>query len=163
MGITLAALLQQPELLDAVRADRSLLRPAIEESLRWQPTDPMFSRWVTEDVDFYGVHLPKGAVLHICLGAGQPRPRPLGAIPTSSTSSGPQGPRWPSASGPARLPRAARGPGRDDRRHQCAARPAARTSGSIPTPNRRAFIGFYERGATAIPVLRLTPDRRRPP
>ena len=32
MGITLAALLQRPEVLDAVREDRSLLRPAIEES-----------------------------------------------------------------------------------------------------------------------------------
>ena len=52
MGITLAALLQRPHVLDAVRQDRSLLRAAIEESLRWQPTDPMFSRWVTEDIDY---------------------------------------------------------------------------------------------------------------
>ena len=74
MGITLAALLQRPEVLEAVREDRSLLRPAIEESLRWMPTDPMFSRWVTEDIDFFGVHLPKGAVLHICLGAANRDP-----------------------------------------------------------------------------------------
>ena len=74
MGITLAALLQRPELLEAVRADRSLLRPAIEESMRWAPTDPMFSRWVTEDIDFFGAHLPKGSVLHICLGAANRDP-----------------------------------------------------------------------------------------
>jgi len=74
MGITLAALLQQPEFLRAVTNDRQLLRPAIEESLRWSPTDPMFSRWVTRDVDFCGVHLPKGAVLHICLGAANRDP-----------------------------------------------------------------------------------------
>ena len=60
MGITLAALLQRPELLDAVRADRSLLRSAIEESLRWEPTDPMFSRWVTEDIEFFGAPPPEG-------------------------------------------------------------------------------------------------------
>jgi cytochrome P450 len=74
MGITLAALLQRPTVLDAVREDRRLLKPAIEESLRWMPTDPMFSRWVTEDIDFYGVNLPKGAVLHICLGAANRDP-----------------------------------------------------------------------------------------
>ena len=74
MGITLAALLDRPEMLDAVRNDRALLRPAIEESLRWAPTDPMFSRWVTQDVEFYGVHIPKGSVLHICLGAANRDP-----------------------------------------------------------------------------------------
>ena len=54
MGITLAAVLQRPEVLAAVRDDRSLLSPAIEESVRWTPTDPMFSRWVTEDVELSG-------------------------------------------------------------------------------------------------------------
>ena len=74
MGITLAALLQRPEVLDAVRADRALLRNAIEESVRWQPTDPMFSRWVTEDTELEGVHLPKGSVVHLCLGAANRDP-----------------------------------------------------------------------------------------
>ena len=63
-----------PKLLDAVRADRSLLRSVIEESLRWVPTDPMFSRWVTEDIEFFGTQLPKGSVLHICLGAANRDP-----------------------------------------------------------------------------------------
>jgi cytochrome P450 len=74
MGITLAALLQRPEVLAAVRDDRARLRAAIEESVRWMPTDPMFSRWVTEDVDFHGVSLPRGAVLHLCLGAANRDP-----------------------------------------------------------------------------------------
>ena len=74
MGITLAALLQRPDVLDAVRDDRSLLRPAIEESLRWMPTDPMFSRHVTRDIEFHGVHIPKGAVMHLCLGAANRDP-----------------------------------------------------------------------------------------
>src|SRR5262245_25437505 len=74
MGITITALLQHPEYFDAVRNDRRLLRPAIEESLRWMPTDPMFSRWVTRDIDFHGAHLPRGTVLHLCIGAANRDP-----------------------------------------------------------------------------------------
>ena len=74
MGITLAALLQRPDVLAAVRADRALLRNAVEESLRWQPTDPMFSRWVTEDTELEGVTLPKGGVVHLCVGAANRDP-----------------------------------------------------------------------------------------
>jgi cytochrome P450 len=74
MGITLAALLQRPEVLTAVKADRALLRNAIEESVRWQPTDPMFSRWVTEDTELEGAHLPQGSVVHLCLGAANRDP-----------------------------------------------------------------------------------------
>jgi cytochrome P450 len=74
MGIVLTALLQRPEVLTAVRADRSLLRPAVEEALRWMPTDPMFSRYVTRDIDFHGTRLPEGAVLHLCLGAANRDP-----------------------------------------------------------------------------------------
>ncbi|MGF7238949.1 MAG: cytochrome P450, partial [Frankia sp.] len=74
MGIVLTALLWRPDVLDAVRQDRDLLRGAIEESLRWMPTNPMFSRFVTTDVEFHGTHLPKGAVLHLGLGAGSRDP-----------------------------------------------------------------------------------------
>jgi cytochrome P450 len=74
MGITLTALLRQPDVLDRVRADRSLLKPAIEESLRWEPTDPMFSRWATEDTVLAGVEIPKGSVVHVCLGAANRDP-----------------------------------------------------------------------------------------
>ena len=65
---------QRPEVLEDVRDDRELLRNAIEESVRWMPTDPMFSRWVTEDIDFHGVHLPKGSVMHLCIGAANRDP-----------------------------------------------------------------------------------------
>jgi len=151
MGITLAALLEQPAALEAVRADRSLLRSAIEESVRWSPTDPMFSRWVTRDTDFYGVHLPEGAVMHICLGAANRDPerwdhpddydiyRPL--KPTLAFGSGP---------------------------HVCLGQHVARAEMSVAIgalldrlPNLRLdpdaeppqLIGLYERGATAIPVV----------
>ncbi len=69
MGITLAALLTVPGALDAVRADRSLLRMAVEESVRWCPTDPMFSRWVARDTTLADVNSPAGAVVHISIGA----------------------------------------------------------------------------------------------
>jgi cytochrome P450 len=150
MGITLAALLQRPELLDAVRADRTLLRAVIEESTRWAPTDPMFSRWVTRDVEFFGVELPKGSVLHICLGAANRDPE-----------------RWerPDEFDPYRpaKPTLAFGGGP----HVCLGQHVARAEMTVainalldrlpnlrldtdaPTPK---FIGFYERGATAIPV-----------
>lgn len=74
MGITLAALLERPAMLDAVRENRTLLRGAVEESARWMPTDPMFSRWVTSDIEFHGVDIPKGAVIHLCLGAANRDP-----------------------------------------------------------------------------------------
>ena len=74
MGITLVALLQRPELLDAVRKDPQRLKGVLDESLRWMPTDPMFSRWVAEDIDFFGTHLPKGSVLHLCIGAANRDP-----------------------------------------------------------------------------------------
>jgi cytochrome P450 len=74
MGTALAALLQHPDSLDAVRADPVLLRAAVDESVRWAPTNPMFSRFVTEDLDFHGADLPAGAVLHLGLGAGSRDP-----------------------------------------------------------------------------------------
>jgi cytochrome P450 len=150
MGTTLAALLLQPEYLDAIRADRSLLRSAIEEAMRWAPTDPMFSRWVTSDVDFFGVHLPRGAVLHICLGAGNRDPERW-ERPDEFDPSRPMRPSLAFGGGP----------------HVCLGQHVARAEMSVAInalldrlPNLRLdpdaeaprFIGFYERGATAIPV-----------
>ncbi len=74
LGITLAALLTHPAILDRVRQDRSLLRPTIEESLRWTSTDPTFARYAARDAEFYGVPVPAGAVMHMCLGAGNRDP-----------------------------------------------------------------------------------------
>ncbi|CAN7314844.1 cytochrome P450 [Phenylobacterium sp. LjRoot225] len=73
-GITLWALLTHRDQLEAVKADRSLVDKAIEESVRWNPTDPVFSRLVAEDTELEGVALPAGAVLEICLGAANRDP-----------------------------------------------------------------------------------------
>ncbi len=150
MGITLALLLQRPDLVEAVRADRSLMRPLIEESTRWAPTDPMFSRWVTKDVEFFGCHLPKGAVLHLCLGAANRDPE-----------------RWdrPDEFDPSRPPRPTFAFGGGP--HVCLGQHVARAEMTVainalmdrlprlrldPDAEAPNFIGFYERGATAIPV-----------
>jgi cytochrome P450 len=151
MGITLAALLQRPEVLRAVTEDRSRLREAIEESLRWMPTDPMFSRFVQQDVDFHGVHLPEGAVLHICLGAANRDPE-----------------RWehPDEYDIDRAPKPTLAFGGGA--HICLGMHVARAEMTVGInalldrlPNLRLdpdaepprFIGMYERGATAIPVV----------
>jgi cytochrome P450 len=151
MGITLSALLARPDLLDAVRADPALLRAAIEESVRWAPTDPMFSRFVRRDIDFFGVDVPEGAVMHLCLGAANRDPA-----------------RWERADDydPMRAPMPMLGFGSGA--HVCLGMHVARAEmatgiGALleRLPNLRLdpdaepprIIGMYERGATEINVL----------
>jgi cytochrome P450 len=151
MGITLAALQQRPELLEAIRADRSMLKAAIEESIRWEATDPMFSRWAIKDTELAGVELPKGSVLHLCLGAGNRDPD-----------------RWerPDEYDPRRPARSMLGFGGGP--HICLGMHVARAEMSVGIgalldrlPNLRLdpdaappqFVGFYERGVTEIPVI----------
>jgi cytochrome P450 len=151
MGITLAAVLQRPEVLDAIRQDRTLLRLAIEESVRWMPTDPMFSRFVTQDVELQGTHLPPGSVIHLCLGAANRDPSRW-ERPDDYDIFRPVRPTLAFGSGP----------------HVCLGQHLARSEMSVAInalldrlPNLRLdpnstppqFIGFYERGATALPVV----------
>jgi cytochrome P450 len=74
LGITLHALLTNYHFWEACRNDRRFLEPAIEESLRWRPTDPTFPRLVTQDVDIGGVAIPAGARVDVCLGAANRDP-----------------------------------------------------------------------------------------
>jgi cytochrome P450 len=74
LGILLVGLLHDQALLDAVRDDRELLRRAIDEAVRWEPTDPIFRRLVTEDVELCGVEIPAGAVVEMVLGAANRDP-----------------------------------------------------------------------------------------
>ena len=52
------ALFRDPERLEQLRADRSLLPSAIEELLRYQTPLPMFERWVLEPFEL-GVAIPR--------------------------------------------------------------------------------------------------------
>lgn len=74
LGITLWALLTHREQLEAVKADRTLVEKAIEESLRWNATAPVFSRLVVRDAQLQGVTIPADSVLEICLGAANRDP-----------------------------------------------------------------------------------------
>ena len=151
MGITLAALLDRPDVLAEVRENRELLRPAIEEGLRWSPTDPMFSRWVTRDVDFFGTQIPKGAVVHLCLGAANRDPA-----------------RWerPDEYDLHRPLKPSLGFGGGS--HICLGMHVARAEMQVgigalldrlpdlrlaPGAERPRIIGFYERGAMELPVV----------
>jgi cytochrome P450 len=73
LGIAGFALLSHPDQLAEVIADPSLLSAAILESTRWNP-DPLFMRKVRRDTVLHGVELPKGAILHLCLGAANRDP-----------------------------------------------------------------------------------------
>ena len=74
LGIVLLALLSHPDQFEAVKADRKLIDAAIEESLRWNPTNPTFSRVALVDTQLGDLTIPRGAVLDICLGAANRDP-----------------------------------------------------------------------------------------
>jgi cytochrome P450 len=151
MGITLSALLDRPDLTDAVRADRALLPQVIEEGVRWMPTDPAFARFVWEDRTLRGVDLPAGAVIHQCYAAANRDPA-----------------RWddPDTFDPFRTPRTHMAFGSGP--HVCIGMHVARAEIStgvsalldrLPGLRRDAeaeptrIIGMYERGPTAVPAV----------
>ncbi len=69
MGITIKALLDHPEQLELLRADRTLLRQTIQESTRWYPTDPVFERYVVKDTVLGGVEMKAGSILWLCVAS----------------------------------------------------------------------------------------------
>ena len=137
MGITLIALLTTPGVLDEIRADRSLLQPAIEESLRWNITDPMFSRWVAEDTTLGGVEIPKGAVVHLVIGAASRDPARW-ENPDDYDIHRPPKPHMGFGERAAHLPGHARGPRRAAHGRRCAHRPSSEPAAR---PGRRATEG----------------------
>jgi cytochrome P450 len=62
-------LLRNPAQLTALRSDRSLMRRAIEEGLRWEPPLTGISRTATRDAVVDGVQIPEGAVVGVSLGS----------------------------------------------------------------------------------------------
>ncbi|MDT5096062.1 MAG: hypothetical protein QOH60_5425 [Mycobacterium sp.] len=69
MGNLFFGLLSNPEQLDAVRADRSLLPQAIEEAVRWEPPLIMITRVASRDTELGGVAIPEGSSVMPVLGA----------------------------------------------------------------------------------------------
>jgi cytochrome P450 len=68
MGITMLALLSNPDQLAQVKTDRARIDDAIEESLRWNPTAPYFYRIATCDTELYGHHIREGDVIEVGIG-----------------------------------------------------------------------------------------------
>jgi cytochrome P450 len=151
MGITMHCLLQHPEWLYRVRQDPALIGDVVNEVLRWIPTDPAFARYATRDIEFFGVEIPKGAVVHACFAAANRDPS-----------------RWnrPDEFDPSRQFQPNLGFGRGV--HVCLGQHLARTEIAIAItelldrlPNLRLdesaerprIIGMYERGPTSVPVL----------
>lgn len=68
-GTLLAALLTNPDMLEALRKDRSLIPAAIEETLRWE--GPVIFTWrsAARDVVLDGVTIPEGAAVNIVTGS----------------------------------------------------------------------------------------------
>jgi cytochrome P450 len=67
-------LLTNPDQLEAVRADRSLVAQAIEEALRWEGPVLASQRLVTRDVDLAGVAVPADSNLDVMYGAANHDP-----------------------------------------------------------------------------------------
>jgi cytochrome P450 len=69
LGNMLFGLLSNPDQLDSVRADRSLLPQAIEEAVRWEPPLLTITRVATRDTELGGVRIPAGSSVMPMLGA----------------------------------------------------------------------------------------------
>jgi cytochrome P450 len=68
-GNLIYLLLSHREQFDAVRADRELIAPAIEEGLRYETPLTTVQRYATEQTELAGVTLPEGAVIDVCIGS----------------------------------------------------------------------------------------------
>ena len=69
LGICVWALLTHPETLARVLADRGLIRPAVEEALRWHSPVGTQTRQVTQPVSLSGVDLQPGDALAAVLAS----------------------------------------------------------------------------------------------
>jgi cytochrome P450 len=71
----LYGLLRDPEQLEALRADRGLMRAATEEGLRWESPLTGIARSATRAAVVDGVTVPEGAVVSVCIGAANRDPK----------------------------------------------------------------------------------------
>ncbi len=67
-------LLTNPDQLDRLRGDRSLMGAAIEEGLRWEPPLTGIGRTAARDVELDGVQIAAGSPISVCLGAANRDP-----------------------------------------------------------------------------------------
>lgn len=73
-GSMMCALLNDPEQMDLVRSDRSLIPAAIDEAARMEPPIMFSPRRVREDTVLEGVALPAGSYVMVCTGVADHDP-----------------------------------------------------------------------------------------
>jgi cytochrome P450 len=73
-GNLLVALLTEPAWWEAVRADRALVRGAIEEALRWEPPITTVVRVAARDTELGGVAIPAGSSVSVSVAAANRDP-----------------------------------------------------------------------------------------
>jgi len=74
LGITIYALLSNYGFWEACRGDRTLIEQAVDESLRWAATDPVFPRLCAQDTEVGGVFIPANSQIQLCLGTANHDP-----------------------------------------------------------------------------------------
>jgi len=74
LGNAVSALLAHPAALEEVRADRSLVRRAIEESLRWDSATQVLLRFAREACEVGRRRIMKGDTLYVMVGAAHRDP-----------------------------------------------------------------------------------------
>ncbi len=62
-------LAEHPDQRRALVENHSLIPPAIEELLRYEPPAPHVARYVSRDVEYYGQTVPEGSVMMMLIGA----------------------------------------------------------------------------------------------
>ena len=75
IGNGLLALLEHPDQLQRVRDDRSLLKPCVDELLRWDSPVQLDARAAFDDVEIHGTTVEAGSQVITLLGAANRDPR----------------------------------------------------------------------------------------
>jgi cytochrome P450 len=74
LGNMILALLRYPDQFELLRADRTLIRPAVEEALRWITPVQRIHRIAARDVEFGGQLIRKGELVVLLLAAANRDP-----------------------------------------------------------------------------------------
>jgi len=69
IGNGIDALFRHPDQLERLRADPDLIESAVEEFLRFESSNQLGNRRVTEDLALGDLELAEGTYIHLCIGA----------------------------------------------------------------------------------------------
>lgn len=75
IGNMLSILADRPDLWQRLRADRSLVEPVIEETLRYESPVQQLLRMTTREVEISGVKIPEGEIVSVFFGAANRDPK----------------------------------------------------------------------------------------